>query len=139
MPTLSFTQQDLHARGEAVRRELVGEERFKNSGSGTYSDPMMGEFLHVATTSIFGNIWARPGLDLKQRVMIVCISDIATGRFDELDIHLQMAIRQGWTRVELTEAILQLLGYIGAPSTREAMKICSEVLHRHETGKPNLD
>ncbi|HVZ45243.1 MAG TPA: carboxymuconolactone decarboxylase family protein [Ramlibacter sp.] len=139
MSTSRFTQEDLHARGEAVRRELVGEERFAKSGSGTYADPMMKEFLHVATTSVFGNIWARPGLDLKLRVLIVCISDIATGAFDELEIHLQMAIRQGWTREELMEAILQLLGYIGAPSTREAMKVCSEVWHRHEAGTPNLD
>ncbi len=139
MSTPSFTQDDLHARGEAVRRELVGEERFVKSGAGTYADPMMREFLHVATTSLFGNIWARPGLDLKTRVLVVCISDIATGRFDELDIHLQMAIRQGWTRDELREAILQLLGYVGAPSTREAMKICSEVLHRHETGTSNVN
>lgn len=139
MPTSRFTQEDLHARGEAVRRELVGEERFAKSGSGTYADPMMKEFLHVTTTSVFGNVWARPGLDLKTRVLIVCISDIATGAFEELEIHLQMAIRQGWTREELMEAILQLLGYIGAPSTRHAMKVCSEVWHRHDAGKPSLD
>ncbi len=133
------TEKDLHALGEEVRRKLVGEERFARSGAGSYADPMMKEFLKVATTSLFGNIWARPGLDLKMRTMIICISDIATGRFDELDIHLQMAIRQGWTREEITEAVLQLLGYVGAPSTREAMKIASEVLARHEAGNPNVD
>jgi 4-carboxymuconolactone decarboxylase len=133
------TEKDLHALGEEVRRKLVGEERFARSGAGSYADPMMKEFLKVATTSLFGNIWARPGLDLKMRTMIICISDIATGRFDELDIHLQMAIRQGWTREEITEAVLQLLGYVGAPSTREAMKIASDVLARHEAGNPNLD
>lgn len=133
------TEKDLHARGEAVRKELVGAERFAKSGETSYADPMMKEFLRVATTSVFGNIWARPGLNLKTRTLIVCISDIATGCFDELEIHLQMAVRQGWTREELTEAILQLLGYVGAPSTREAMKIASGVLRRHEEGRPILD
>ena len=133
------TEQDLHARGEEVRKALVGPERFARSAGTSYSDPMMKEFLKVATTSIFGNIWARPGLDLKTRTLIICISDIATGCFDELEIHLQMAVRQGWTRVEITEAILQLMGYVGAPSTREAMKIASGVLKRHEEGTPNLD
>ena len=99
------TEQDLHARGEEVRKALVGPERFAKSAGTSYSDPMMKEFLKVATTSIYGNIWARPGLDLKTRTLIICISDIATGCFDELEIHLQMAVRQGWTREEITEAI----------------------------------
>ena len=130
------TEQDLHARGEEVRKALVGPERFAKSAGTSYSDPMMKEFLKVATTSIFGNIWARPGLDLKTRTLIICISDIATGCFE---IHLQMAVRQGWTREEITEAILQLMGYVGAPSCREAMKVASGVLKRHEEGTPLLD
>ncbi len=131
MSTQSTPEEDLHRRGEEVRKQLVGEERFRLSGETTYNDPMMKEFLKVATTSLFGVIWSRPGLDLKMRTLIICIADIATGCFEELDIHLQMAIRQGWTREEIQEAILQLLGYVGAPSTREAMKVASEVWQRH--------
>lgn len=132
------TEADLHARGEAVRRQLVGDERFAHSAATTYSDPVMKEFLAVTTTSVFGNVWARPGLDLKLRTLIVCISDAATGCFDELDIHLQMALRLGWTREELTEALLQLLGYIGAPRTREALKVASGVFKRQDEGRPTL-
>ena len=33
----------------------------------------------------------------------------------ELAIHLRMALRQGWTEEELTEVLLHLLGYVGAP------------------------
>lgn len=138
MDAQSATEEDLHRRGEEVRKQLVGEERFRHSGETTYSDPMMKEFLKVATTSLFGVIWSRPGLDLKMRTLIICIADIATGCFDELGIHLQMAIRQGWTREEIQEAILQLLGYVGAPSTREAMKVASDVWKRHEEGTPTL-
>ncbi len=132
------TEADLHHRGEEVRKQLVGEERFRHSAETTYGDPMMKEFLKVATTSLFGVIWSRPGIDLKMRTLIVCIADIATGCFDELDLHLQMAIRQGWTREEIQEVILQLLGYVGAPSTREAMKVASDVWQRHEKGAPTL-
>lgn len=134
MNAQSNTEEDLHRLGEEIRKQLVGEERFLKSAETTYSDPMMKEFLKVATTSLFGVIWSRPGLDLKMRTLVICIADIATGCFEELDIHLQMAIRQGWTKEEIQEAILQLLGYVGAPSTREAMKVASAVWQRHEEG-----
>jgi 4-carboxymuconolactone decarboxylase len=38
-----------------------------------------------------------------------------------------MALRQGWTEDELTEVILHLLGYVGAPLVREAMLTASRV------------
>jgi 4-carboxymuconolactone decarboxylase len=32
-----------------------------------------------------------------------------------------MALRQGWTEAELTEALLHLVGYVGAPLARDAL------------------
>ena len=55
------------------------------------------------------------------------ISDAATGQEPELAIHLRMARRQGWSEEELSEALLHLLGYVGAPLTREAMLIAGRV------------
>lgn len=128
----------LHAIGEDVRRRLVGEARFEQSAKTTYAEPYMKDFMRVATTSIFGNVWARPGLDLKIRTLIVCVSDIATGHFSELDIHLQMALRMGWTRTELVESIIQMIGYLGAPATREAMQVATAVFQREDAGAPTL-
>ena len=89
--------------------------------STTYGDPIMRKFIDVATESIFGTIWTRPGLDLKTRVLVTVVSDAATGREAELAIHLRMALRQGWTEEELTEALLHLVGYVGAPLARDAL------------------
>ena len=38
-----------------------------------------------------------------------------------------MARRQGWTEEELSEAILHLLGYVGAPLVRDAMLVATRV------------
>jgi 4-carboxymuconolactone decarboxylase len=38
-----------------------------------------------------------------------------------------MALRQGWTEEELTEVLLHLSGYVGAPLIREAMLTASGV------------
>jgi 4-carboxymuconolactone decarboxylase len=37
-----------------------------------------------------------------------------------------MALRQGWTEEELSEAILHLLGYVGAPLVRDAMLVATK-------------
>jgi len=55
------------------------------------------------------------------------VSDAATGRDPELGLHLRMALRQGWTEEELTEVLLHLSGYVGAPLIREAMLTASGV------------
>ena len=68
-------------------------------------------------SNVFAGLWTRPGLDLKTRTLICVISDAATGQEPELAIHLRMARRQGWSEEELTEALLHLLGYVGAPLT----------------------
>ena len=55
---------DLYQKGMEIRRTLHGEESFKKSNTVTYGDPLMTNFIKVATTSVFGALWARPGLDL---------------------------------------------------------------------------
>jgi 4-carboxymuconolactone decarboxylase len=80
----------------------------------------------VATETVFGALWTRPGLDLKTRALICVVSDAATGRAPELGLHLRMALRQGWTEEELTEVLLHLSGYVGVPIIRESMMVASK-------------
>ena len=42
------------------------------------------------------------------------------------DLHLRMALRQGWSEEELTEALLHLSGYVGVPIIRESMMVASK-------------
>jgi 4-carboxymuconolactone decarboxylase len=121
-----MAESDLYRKGEALRRRLLGDAYVDRVGRTTYADPVMRKFIAVATESIFGALWTRPGLDLKTRTLVCVISDAATGQQPELAIHLRMALRQGWTEEELTEALLQLVGYVGAPAAREALITAKE-------------
>jgi 4-carboxymuconolactone decarboxylase len=125
-------------KGREMRRTLLGDAYVDNIAATTYKDPMMQKFIDVASETVFGTLWTRPGLDLKIRTLITVISDASTGREPELAIHLRMARRQGWTEDELTEAILHLLGYVGAPLVRDAMLVASKVFAdlRAEEKKP---
>jgi 4-carboxymuconolactone decarboxylase len=110
-----------------VRRQLQGDQRIEQASRTTYADPVMRKFIDVVTETVFGALWTRPGLDLKTRTLICVVSDAATGHDEELAIHLRMALRQGWSEDELSEALLHLLGYVGAPSTRGALLVASRV------------
>ena len=119
-------ESDLYKKGEAIRRNLMGEAAFAHRQAEYHSDPIMKKFIDVATATVFGSLWARPGLDIKTRTLICVVSDAATGRHPELDIHLRFALKEGWTEDQLVEVLLHLTGYVGVPMIREAMLVASK-------------
>lgn len=122
-----MAESELSRKGQAMRRQLLGEAYTERVNQTTYADPTMQQFIEVATETVFGALWTRPGLDLKTRTLVCVVSDAATGRDPELGLHLRMALRQGWTEEELTEVLLHLSGYVGVPLIREAMLTASRV------------
>jgi 4-carboxymuconolactone decarboxylase len=112
--------------GRAMRRKLMGESYAAKLDGSVYTNPIMEKFGEVTQETIFGTLWTRPGLDLKTRSLICVISDAVQGRDPELKLHLRFARNQGWTEDELSEALLHLLGYVGAPLVREAMLTACE-------------
>ncbi len=122
-----MTRSEQYRRGEALRRELYGEEALERANREIYNDPMMQKFVDVSTENLFGALWTRPGLDVKTRALVCVVSDAATGRAPELALHLRFALRQGWTEDELTEVLLHLVGYVGVPIIREAMLVAKTV------------
>ena len=118
-----MADSELHKKGAAMRRQLLGDAYADRTNSTTYADPLMKKFIDVATETVFGALWTRPGLDLKTRTLVCVVSDTATRAYPELAIHLRMAIRQGWTEEELTETLVHMSGYIGVPAIREAMLV----------------
>ena len=122
-----MAESDLYRKGEAIRRKLRGEEDFARNKAEYDRDPVMKKFIEVATETVFGGLWARPGLDFKTRTLICVVSDAATGRYPELDIHLRFALKEGWTEDELTEVLLHLSGYVGVPIIRESMLVAKKV------------
>jgi 4-carboxymuconolactone decarboxylase len=122
-----MAESELYKKGAALRRQLLGDAAVERSAREIYSDPVMKKFIDVAMETVFGALWTRPGLDLKTRSLICVVSDAATGREPELGLHLRMALRQGWTEEELTEALLHLSGYVGVPIIRESLLMASKV------------
>jgi 4-carboxymuconolactone decarboxylase len=122
-----MAESELYRKGAALRRQLLGDDFVERAGREVYDDPVMRKFLEVATETVFGALWTRPGLDLKTRTLVSVVSDAATGRTPELSLHLRMALRQGWSEDELIEVLLHLSGYVGVPIIRESMMVAKKV------------
>jgi 4-carboxymuconolactone decarboxylase len=122
-------------KGSEIRRQLMGEGFADRINQTVYNDPHMQKFRELTTETIFGTLWTRPGLDLKTRALICVVSDACGGRTPELGLHVRMALRQGWTEDELTETLLHLLGYVGAPLVREALLTATEVYKEVRAGR----
>jgi 4-carboxymuconolactone decarboxylase len=126
-----MAESETYRRGSEIRRKLLGDDFVEQTNRTTYADPTMRKFLDLATETVFGMLWTRPGLDLKTRTLVCVVSDAAMGLHPELAIHVRMALRQGWTPDELTEVLLHMSGYVGVPMVREALlkakKVFAEV------------
>lgn len=129
-----MAKSELWRKGDAVRRDLIGETGLEGMKT-VYDDPIMDGFSDYAREAVFAQLWARPGLDIRTRTLICVVSDTATHAWPELAIHLRMARRAGWTEQELAEALLHLSGYIGLPAVREAM-ITAKTVFAQMRGEP---
>jgi 4-carboxymuconolactone decarboxylase len=65
----------------------------------------------------FGDVYSRPGLDLKTRELATVAALVAMGNArPQLDVHLKAALNVGASRQELIEVIIQMALYAGFPA-----------------------
>ncbi|HEY5080871.1 MAG TPA: carboxymuconolactone decarboxylase family protein [Bauldia sp.] len=76
---------------------------------------------------LFGDVWERPGLSLRDRSLVTVASLVALYRINELPFHLNRALENGVTRDELIEAITHLAFYAGWPTASTALPIAKRV------------
>lgn len=112
---------DAYERGMRIRREVLGDEHVDRAGNGTP------EFQDFITRYAWGEIWARPGLDRRSRSCITLTALVALGRFDELELHIRAAKRNGLTPDEIKEVLLHTAVYCGVPAANSAFRVLERV------------
>jgi 3-oxoadipate enol-lactonase/4-carboxymuconolactone decarboxylase len=117
---------DRRERGMKVRREVLGDDHVDAAVERT-SD-FTADFQDLITRYAWGEIWDRPGLDRRTRSAITLTALVARGQFDELAMHLRAALRNGLTRDEIKEVLLQSAIYCGAPAANSAFAVAQRVL-----------
>jgi 3-oxoadipate enol-lactonase/4-carboxymuconolactone decarboxylase len=114
------------ARGRAVRASVLGEHHVVHSE--TDAPELTRPFVDFLTRYAWGDIWTRPGLDLRTRSCITIAALTALGREGELALHLQGARRNGLSDAEIAEVLLHTAVYAGVPASNAAFGLARRVL-----------
>lgn len=115
----------LYEVGLSVRREVLGAEHVDRSlaRASEFSTPMQ----QLVTEYCWGAIWSRPGLARRERSIVNLGMLIALNRSHELGVHVRGALRNGLTREEIREVLLQTAIYCGVPAAIEAFRVADAV------------
>jgi 4-carboxymuconolactone decarboxylase len=117
---------DRHEEGMRIRREILGDEHVDAAVEATTQDTA--DFQDLITRYAWGEIWARPGLDRRTRSAITLMALVALNREHELAMHIRAALRNGLTRQEIGEVLLQSAVYCGVPAANGAFAVFRDVM-----------
>ncbi|ANY07918.1 carboxymuconolactone decarboxylase family protein [Pseudonocardia sp. HH130630-07] len=117
---------DLDQDGLAVRREVLGADHV--AGSLARADATTAEFQQLITRYAWNEIWTRPGLDRRMRSAVTLTALVAHGHWNEFEMHVRAARRNGLTGEEIVEILLQTAIYCGVPAANSAFAIAQRVL-----------
>jgi 4-carboxymuconolactone decarboxylase len=113
-------QESRYDRGLAKMREMFGTGIDSALKSLAATSP---DLVRCLVEFPFGDIYPRPGLDLKTREMLTVAALTVLGYPQgELKDHIRGALNVGCTHDEILEIILQMAVYAGFPAALEAVK-----------------
>jgi len=121
--------KELYDAGMAMRRKVMGDAYVDNQlkqGTSEFMKPMQ----ELLTEAAWGTIWTRPGLELKQRSLIVIALLAAQGVEIELAAHIRGAVNNGASEVEIRETLLQVAMYCGMPAGVGSIRVGDAAIKR---------
>lgn len=116
---------DRLATGMRVRREVLGDAHV--DAANARITPETADFQEFLTRYAWGEIWDRPGLGRRERSLVTLASLVTGGHENEIAMHVRAGLRNGLTRVEISEAIMHTALYAGLPAANLAFSIAREV------------
>lgn len=116
--------EDRLNRGRGMRERIMGAGVAPGTPATQELAPFFSRWVYE---SVFGDLYTRTHLDLKTRVLITLVALSVQGRAAQLRGYIGAALRHGWTREEIVEAIVQLAPYQGVPATHDALAAAKEV------------
>ena len=78
------------------------------------------EWGDFSVATVLGDVWSRPGLELKQRAVVSIAVLVALNHPEPLKAYIVAGLNQGLSRSEICEIIFQVAIYAGFPAAIEA-------------------
>jgi 4-carboxymuconolactone decarboxylase len=123
-------ESDRYLRGLAKLREIDGHAGERVIESLADIAP---EFARYVVEFPFGDIYSRPGLDLKSREIATIAALAAMGNArSQLEVHIGAALKVGCTRKEIVEVMMQMAVYAGFPAALNGLFAAKDVFRNHD-------
>ena len=118
--------KERYDRGLEIRKAVLGAEYVEKSlkSADDFNRPMQ----ELSTEYCWGAVWGREGLTRKERSLVNLAMISALNRPNELKIHVQGAIRNGLTKEQIREVLMQVAIYCGVPAGMDSFRIAKEAL-----------
>lgn len=113
-----------YEEGMAIRRQVLGGDHVERATAAT--SEIDREFQRWITENVWGDVWSRPGIDLRSRSMVT-IAILAALNHEELELHLKAARNTGVPVEEITEVLLHVAVYAGVPAANRAFKVAKSI------------
>jgi 4-carboxymuconolactone decarboxylase len=117
----AMAADDRYERGRARFLE-VHDEKALRAVEG------LGDLGRSIIEYVYGDIYLRPGLSLRDRELAAVATLVALGRSSQIPQHLRAALKAGVTPDELREVIMQTAAIAGLPPAMNAMSTLKSVL-----------
>jgi 4-carboxymuconolactone decarboxylase len=113
-------------RGMAILKKM-GREKLMLDQKALYPD-----LYEMSVGHLFGDVWARPVLSLRERQLVTLAANIATCRPTGNHSHYRSSRHIGITHEEICEVIIQVGAYAGWPTMSNAVRQYTAVLEEDE-------
>ena len=112
-------------KGLEVRKAVLGAEYVESAikNADDFNRPLQ----ELVTEYCWGALWTRPGLTRKTRSMLNLAMLATLNRPHELELHVRGALRNGVTKDEIREVLLQVAIYAGVPAGVDSFRIARKV------------
>jgi len=85
------------------------------------------DFERLVMGTIGGEVWNRPGLDLRTRSLCSIAVLAGLGRINALELNIRMALNNGASREEIVETFFQVAVYAGFAAAWDGLARADEV------------
>jgi 4-carboxymuconolactone decarboxylase len=123
---------DYGARFERGMRVLkkMGRENLMLNQKALYPD-----MYEMSVGHLFGDVWGRPGLSLRERQLVTLAANIAMARPTGNHSHYLSSMHLGITKREICEVMIQVGHYTGWPTLSNAVRQFTEILEEEKERK----
>jgi 4-carboxymuconolactone decarboxylase len=115
-----------YKRGMDLLKKMGREELMLNQKA------LSPELYEMSVGHLFGDVWARPGLSLRERQLVTLAANIALARPNGNHSHYRSSEHIGITRKEIIEVIIQVGHYAGWPTISNAVRQYTEVIQEED-------